>query len=92
MAAQTDKVIIANTDYELGPETAHGRQVHYRGKQVGSIFYITSAETGEHVRFLALVQIYKTSSQFITRCLGEFLTLDGALADITATQKEPLRG
>lgn len=77
-----------NMDYELGPETAYGRGVHYKGRQVGSIFYITSAETGEPVRYLALVQLFQTKSQFVTKCLGEFHTLDEAFADITSTHSK----
>ena len=85
MERKIEKVVIANPDYELGPETAYGRQVHHKGKQIGSVFYITAAETGEPVRYLALVQIYRTSYQFITRCLGEFFTLDEAFVNISGT-------
>lgn len=72
---------IRSNEYELAPDSNHGREVHYNGKKIGTVFKINVSEDGDSEdrwQYLALALRANAEGHVYTRTLGNHATPEDA--------------
>lgn len=72
---------IRSNEYELSPDSNHGREVHYNGKKIGTVFKINVEEEPESEarwQYLALALRANSRGEVHTRSLGNHDTPEEA--------------
>lgn len=80
-----DAMKIRSDDYELAPDSHHGREVHHKGKQVGTVHRINVADENDSHdmwEYLALARHANAKGEIHTRSLGNHQTPEAAFEAI----------
>jgi hypothetical protein len=70
------------SDYELGPDTSYGREVHYQGCNVGTIHKVLGSDSPDTIEHLALVRILTTTGKLVAKNLGQYSSVEEAFEQI----------
>jgi hypothetical protein len=71
-----------SSDYELGPESSYGRDVHHTGRNIGTIYTVISADDPNGLEYMALIRILTTKGQLVAKVLGQYPTVGEAFHSI----------